>query len=247
LIELDYLPSTAYKVHGKLATKLPFVTKTLHSVREYDAVTGVEGTTTYDYEWGSYYFDQQDVFGREYAGFHLVTKTDAQGNVTRTYHHQNQTQDNSQHELMWEQDDHISKKWRVYRQEIFSASGSLYQSQIIHWNHVELGSNRWQVLKDQEVILEWDGDDSARASAISHEYDSFWNPLVQHQYGLVNANRNTGEFTDVGNDLRTLHISYANDTSKNLIGFPARHVLKNATDNNVSQVEYRYDGDLTAR
>jgi hypothetical protein len=38
-------------------------------------VNGGENVEEYEYAGGAFYFDPTDLYGREYAGFHKVTKT----------------------------------------------------------------------------------------------------------------------------------------------------------------------------
>ncbi len=44
---------------------------------------GTIGTTTYNYGGGGYYYN--NAFDRKLAGFEMITKTDPEGNLTKSY------------------------------------------------------------------------------------------------------------------------------------------------------------------
>ncbi|MEK9165234.1 MAG: SpvB/TcaC N-terminal domain-containing protein [Patescibacteria group bacterium] len=139
-INLEYLPSTQYidPDTGK-RSQLPFIIDTLHKVTRSDQIAQTSRTQTFNYYEGHYYVDYADVFTREYAGFHKVFSTDSLGQITKTYFHQSEfALDNSESSKLGEYDDHISKKGRTYRQEVYDSAGRLFQSQITKWDKRDL-------------------------------------------------------------------------------------------------------------
>lgn len=68
-IHYEYKPSVFYKnSKGENSnSKLSFNMKTLNTITVTDSTTGVSSRDTYDYADGAYYYDAQDLYGREYA------------------------------------------------------------------------------------------------------------------------------------------------------------------------------------
>lgn len=219
-ITLEYLPSTAYRNEGAIANQLPFILQTLHRASYRDLVTGIVATTTNTFSGGHYFYDQIDVRTREFAGFHKVVSQDDTGVTTKTYFHQSQfSPDNAVSSASGEFEDHIDKKGRQYRQEIYDGAGNLYTVSISKWDRTDLGNGRSLVVKQSGVALNFDGDTTHRDLAEEFNYDRFGNVTVRVAWGEVNANTSTGEFVDVGTDKTITNHSYALNEDRNLLTY----------------------------
>jgi Insecticide toxin TcdB middle/N-terminal region/Salmonella virulence plasmid 65kDa B protein len=174
-VDFEYQSSTAYKENGQSTNKkLPFNLRTLSKIIYTDLLSGKTLTEDYSYAGGYYYWTPADVFGREYAGFHKVTKSDSSGRKEIDYFHQwAGSEDGSS---KWEYQDHISKKGRMYRQEIYDGT-TLLKKSLIKWVHVDKGNTRMLVLKDTEV------DILKNATAKATQY------LYATNYGLLTEKR----------------------------------------------------------
>lgn len=235
-VDFTYKPSVFYKEDGQNAnSKLPFNTKTLHVISYLDEVTSQTYTETYDYAGGDYYYDSSDIYGREYAGFHKVSKTDSLGKKEVTYFHQWQGSEDGS--IKGEYQDHISKKWRSYRYELYSASWVLEKTNISKYDSLDVGNGRYIVNKTRDVEILKNGT----SKATEYIYDSFTNPTTTTLYGSVTVSNAAWDFTDIGTDKRTIESTYINDTTINLIGFPTSQILKDNSGNVASKKEFFYD------
>ncbi len=217
-IGLEYKSSTAYK-----NTTVPFVIKTLYKVSFIDSVTGLKNTKTYDYIGGNFYFDPTNIFQRGYTGFSKVRIISDNGTYTEDSFHQSESDSNNvQNATLGEFDDHISKKGKIYREENFDASGSVYTSRITKWVKSARGNGAFFVYPEQKTNILWNGSGSHLDSAESFVYDRLANTTHHTSYGLVTANTSNGSFTDIPGDTINEDVSYATDDTNIFVSLPCR-------------------------
>ena len=214
LITLSYKPSTSYRTaDGAIANKIPFIVHTLSEKTLTDRVTGVISKTVFEYHGGHYFYDFQNIWTREYAGFYEVIATDSDGNIAKTYFHQSQfSEDNSISSQFGEYEDHISKKGRAYREERYNSNGLLMTSTITEWVNRLILKDAYLVFPSRVTTVLWDGTQNHKDTSETFLYDSYGNVAEKTSYGEVSANPDNGSFTDTGNDSVTTKIAYALNT-----------------------------------
>ncbi|MBI2464436.1 DUF4105 domain-containing protein [Candidatus Peregrinibacteria bacterium] len=239
-LSFSYLPSTAYRSGSNASNFIPFIVSTLSKIDSSDVVTNITSLETFEYFGGHYFIDYADIFGREYAGFHEVIKKESD-RVTKTFFHQSQfSKDNGSSD--GEYQDHIAKKGSAYRVEVYDISGVLFQSSITKWIHQSLGNDRYFVFPERITRLQYDGRSTHDDTASTYLYDDYANVIETKEYGLVQADSSTGDFTDIGSDIRKTAMTYALNTSSNLVSFPSSQKLSDFSGNTVSKIEWYYDG-----
>ena len=251
-VGFEYKPSVFYKDNewNNLNPSLPFNLKTLHKISYLDTTTGVNNQETFEYAWGAFYFDPSDLYGREYAWFARVTKTDIAWKKEIYYFHQwANSIDNPE---LWEFEDHISKKWKIFRKEIYDGA-NIFKSEITKWT-TELSGDKWRALKDREV-KSLISDTGTTSSAIEFEYDAYSNVTEKTEYGEVSLLNQKWDFTDIEQDKKTTQFSYAKNETGNLYGFTKSHELYDFNNVLASKKEILYDnlntwnisfGDITS-
>ncbi len=213
----SYAPSTAYR-NGSgelLNSKLPFIVMTLASQLLEDQVTGIQKREQYTYESGHYYYDTSDFCGKEYVGFARVIATDEKIRKVLSFHQSQNSEPNPQ-----KYQDHIAKKWKAYKTEIFDLeTGKLLQSELIRFDMKTFGERRmvFPAYKiDSEYVTSWDHSDTA----VSYEYDDIWNVLKEVHHGWVNAHIDNATFTEIPGDEMWTEKKYTSNPPKNLYSFP---------------------------
>jgi len=230
-----YLPSTT--IHQSI----PFPVYTLASKTVSASLGGPSAITSYDYADGHFYYDQADAYKRQYGGFGLVTVTDPIGNVTKHYFHQSENSIN--HPELGEQSDHISKKGRLYREEILDATGQLQKLTIRHWRYVALPeADRYHVYLEREIAADYDGQVTPKAKATSYIYDQFGNQASVTEYGEVQLNDQAGNFIDIGSDKTIKTIIYAQNLNKYIVALPSEEMTQDAATNIIAHKKIYFDG-----
>jgi len=243
-IHLEYTPSTAYRNSEGKQNFLPFIVKTLSKLTYTDTARNISSTKDFTYHGGHYFYDPNEVVTREYAGFHEVISVDSASTTAKTYFHQSEfAQDNASSTLVGEFEDHLSKKGRVWRQEIYDDQDDLFASTITKWGKEDLGNDRFFVSQDRVTKLSWDGDATHRDTAEEFTYDDYGNVEDHMAWGEVDANENTGAFTDTGTDKFTTEISYALNATDNIVAFPGTQtVYKQDGTTKIQERKSYYDG-----
>jgi RHS repeat-associated protein len=211
-VDVEYTMSSQYKssTSDLLNPKLPLQLQTVSKI-SVDDQNGVISENTYTYEGGLYHFT--DAFNRRYAGFHIVTKTDAEGNYEKTYYHQGDATNTTLGEIS----DHVSKFGKPYRIEKYDSNGNLFSVKINSWERVDKGNSASYVKLAGTADLTFDGDTDHKDRAQVFVYDDLKGvPTMLTDYGEVNASGN-GTFTDVGSDKTTTTLSYASNASSTLV------------------------------
>jgi YD repeat-containing protein len=237
-----YKPSTTLKDNG-----LPFVLQTLWKVKSQTEPNNPWYETVYEYEGGHYFYDYENAFKKEYAGFHSVKITDPVGHFIKKYFHQSETSTNGSDKGEWQ--DHISKKGKNYRTEIYDVSGKLYQTQINRWIHTDLPENdpeksRFFVVQSRSVLTDYEGGLEGKSQAKSYQYDAFGNIAEEIQYGAITLSDNAGNFKDKGTDKKIVSKKYAHNYDKHLHAFESETKVFDAQNNLTSHRQTFYD-DLT--
>ncbi len=68
-------------------------------------------------------------------------------------------------------------------------------------------------MKPESAVTFEFGNGRASAKAVSYSYDAVGNPLRIEDYGMVDADQSTGNFSDTGSDLLVTEITYAKDSN----------------------------------
>ncbi len=239
-----YKPDTAYRPNGNLSNKIPFVVYTLRTDTIKADVDSPEQVTTYEYNGGHYFFDYADAYKKEYAGFHKVTVTDPEGNIAKHFYHQS---DNSEDgSVQGEFADHISKKGREYRTEVYDNAGNLYELGINKWEYKTLPNqdpnrDRYFLFNSRQVSASYDGNSDYIATASETDYDDWGNVKASRDFGEVTLNNQAGDFTDVGNDRINQNLLYAQNASKYLYGFASESATTDQTGTVIAKSTNYYD------
>jgi|GEM_PF-4980374 len=247
--DITYQQSTAYRTStgGISNSNLPFQINTVHTSALKVSSSDPAATYTYDYSGGHYYFDSLDAYKKEYSGFHIVTVKDPLNNLRTIFFHQSEFSiDNAQSVLQGEYDDHISKKGKIYREEVRNSTGNLYQTIIRKWDKRtepddDPSNNRWFPFLARETTITYDGNASARATSIEKTYDDFGNITQVVDYGEVQTTSNNGDFTDIGTDKQTTTIQYAQNATAHIYATPQIEQLKDSTNTMIGENRKYYD------
>ncbi len=217
-----------------LNPETPFVFDVVSAI-ERDNGFGTVSTHEYLYEGGVYDFSA--FLDRKFAGFHIRTKTDAEGNQVRDYFHQGNATDAALGELS----DHISKASRAYRTEVLNAAGDMVRTVVNSWDRTDLGNGRSFVKLSQTLAFDYDGNATHRDRATAYAYDNTNGNLTQMtEWGEVNGNSN-GTFSDIGSDKRTTTISYAWNPTYHILGFPSQEITTDQAGIKLSETKSYYD------
>ncbi|MBT4936675.1 hypothetical protein HON22_02045 [Candidatus Peregrinibacteria bacterium] len=245
---LLYKPSTTYRPNGLHAnTNLPFVIHTLHKLTSFDPIANESFTQTYSYEGGHYFYDPSNPFIKEYAGFHSVSITDPYENLTKKFFHQSEyAPDNSQSALGGEFEDHISKKGKLYREEIYEGENSLLEVSIHTWDkRKEYDTNeeeeRWFPFLSKSVKRIYETTDHPISSAQSFTYDDYGNTTELKDYGEVEVLDNSGEFKDIKNDLINSENTYIYLENPYIVSHTSMETVKDIYGDIISQTQWFYD------
>lgn len=233
---ITYQASALYTATSTLLNpQLPQNYDTVKKIELNDGLGNIV-TTNYSYEGGLYYYNGPD--DRRPAGFHIVTKTDAAGNATKTFFHQGDTSDTSHGEYV----DDPAKIGKPYRVEARDTSGNLYSTTVNKWEAEALANGRSFVALTQKTDLQYDGDSTHKDRAETYEYDTSTGNLTQKvSFGEVTAQAD-GSFTDIGADKYIQAISYAIPTgAMNVTGRPSVETLNDQSGQIVSKTRHYYD------
>jgi RHS repeat-associated protein len=204
-VSVDYKMSTEYKdTNGApLNPELPIQVQTVNKITVSDGYqTAFE--TTYSFEDGSYYFASST--NRKFAGFGLVTKKDAGGNITKTYFHQGNEDDANKLEV-----DHYAKIGKAYQVSVYGADGvTKYSKQDIHWEVSDLSSGRFYVKLSGVLNSKYDSTDNTETtiSGESYQYDDNGNLIQKKSQGKYGVNED-GTYYIIEGDEITTQITYA--------------------------------------
>ena len=233
-VELSYTPSAAIRVNGASANPgLPFMVHTLSDVWKNSHSSATRHRTAYTYEGGHYFFDPRNAHTREYAGFARVTRHEESGEAHVSSFHQSEFAAPKAHAHQ----DHISKKGRAYKAEIFAKGGEILSETRTHWDHTALaGERRFMVTKGSQTTF-LPGSQAAHTEFL---YDSLGRLTKEQDLGEVDEQMEDTDPTDN----RTTEYTYATNLDKHLLNYPARvRVFGGAGEGELLQeVRTSYDG-----
>ncbi|MBI4992655.1 MAG: VCBS repeat-containing protein [Candidatus Magasanikbacteria bacterium] len=222
------------KTDGKPANpKLPFMVYVADKITTDDGL-GNKATTSYQYEGGKYYFN--NYLDKRFAGFQIVSKTDALGNVTKQYFHQGDETDSA----LGEYADQPAKINLMYREDLLDNSGQLQTQTLNKFGLADLGNNRSFVFNSETIKKSYDSAGAEKSSAESFEYNNTNGNLTKKtEWGEVST-PNIGVFTDVGADARIQTYSYATNAAK-IIGLPSQETVADSSGAKIRETISYYD------
>ncbi|MGH9760691.1 MAG: toxin TcdB middle/N-terminal domain-containing protein, partial [Blastocatellia bacterium] len=216
--------------------QLPLPLHVVANVSVSDTVGSVTTSDTYFYKNGSYFYGGP--FDRRFAGFGVITDTDALGNVTTTYFHQGNTTSNS---AQGENQDDEWKIGKVYRVEQRNSSNQLLQTTINTWNDADLGHGNRFVYLSQTLVMHYGAGSSSHFDiATTYAYDNTTGNLLNKvDLGQVNGS-DSGSVTDLGSDSLTTTYAYAAGTAPRLF-LPDDQITTDSSANKVRESRFYYD------
>ncbi|MDD5005589.1 MAG: SpvB/TcaC N-terminal domain-containing protein [Candidatus Omnitrophica bacterium] len=181
-------------------------------------------STQYSYDKGEF-----DYANREFSGFGKVTVTDAEGNYSVSYFHQDEY-----------------KKGRQYKQEARNSSGNLYTKSENTWNvqgdiYAGYPQVKFIYLSESNAYT-FDGDDSARRIKTQYLYDEspqHGNPTQVIEYGEVDADSGS----DISQDRKTASMEYNYNTTDWILSLPKHIQVADINGNNISEKRFYYDNN----
>lgn len=241
--DITYKATPLYTSGGSLLNpNLPYVLDTVYQLVNNDGLSGTS-TYTHSYEGGAFYFN--NIFDRRFAGFNKIKKTNAASHVTSNFYHQGNTTDSSNGEYS----DHGSKIGKIYRTEVADSSSNIYTKVINKWENYSPDTGRDFVKLTQSIGMSYDGDSDHKDKAVAYTYsDTNGNLTQQVEWGEVTG-ADAGTFTDTSSDKYTTDITYASNTTLNILGLPKQETTIDQSSNKVRESKYYYDseahGDVT--
>lgn len=232
-INLEYQTSAQYfRSDGTQGNPdLPIIVDTVSRMTVDDGMGNIS-STDYFYEDGHYYFE--NAYDKAFAGFRLVTKTDGLGYKSKTYYHQGQySVDGSAN---GEHADHISKKGRAYRNEVYDKGGQLLSVTINRFEHKALGLDRFFPHRSQTLSQTFDGG-ITKSTAKQFSYDEIANLIQITDFGEVIASGQNSSFSDTGNDLLKTQNSFVPQRA-----FPYEKQVWGQSGQLLSHARSYYDG-----
>jgi RHS repeat-associated protein len=214
----EYAPSTGYRDNSGslLNTNLPFTVITLSKQIFEDSVTWINSEESYSYSGWHYYYDSTDLWGREYVGFGEVTISDDKTKKILSFH---QSQTSWVTPLKYQ--DHISKKWLIYKTDIKDKNtNKLLRQEFTKYDSRILYNERRLVYPMQKINIEFDSNLTHRDTTIAYEYDNYGNLIKESHFWLVNVNLTDATFIDIAWDSFRAERTYISSPSKNLYNFP---------------------------
>ena len=222
---------------GTVTAYVPYPVYVVAKITTSDGAGNTASSLSYQYSGGTYYYNTP--FDHQFAGFSLVTQTDAAGNVTKTYYDTGNGNSSSTGQYT----DNFWKIGKPYRVENYDNASTLYRKTINRWDSFSLGGNAAFVKLASSTESDYDGLSTHKDSAVTYAYDNTRGNLTQKiQWGQVSAN-DDGTFTDVSTstDEYTTNYSYASSTTSNVIGKVSDETLLNQSSTKIQETQYFYD------
>ncbi len=208
---IEYQASVAYDNTGSDdIPDLPYPVYTASRITAEDGL-GHSYVTTYNYADG--YFDGTQ---REFRGFGRVEVTSPEGNVVKTYFHQ---------------DDIF--KGKTYKEEILDDGGNLFTKIERSWENTSPHTDVNFVHLAREDTFGYDGDDTYKQTQIIYQYDN---------YGNITYEQEQGDLSITGDERRTI-TEYVYNTSEWILAAPSHSHTLNEEDVKVSEKWIYYDGN----
>lgn len=237
-IQINYSTTAEYKDSSNklLNPKMPILVETVLDIFWFHNQTATPKTVSYEYINGQYYY--KDSLNRKFAGFGIISQSDSFNNLTKNHYHQGNTSDPANGEY----NDAPSKIGLTYLIEKLDANNNLYAKLFNRWENTALGNEREFIKLTQTIESAFDGNNGAKSKAEKYSYnDSNGNLTQQTLMGEVQAST-SGEITqDIGNDKLTTDLTYANDNSSKITGFPSQETIKDQSGAKIKETKYYYD------
>ncbi len=237
ITSLEYKSSALYK-----NTTVPFILKTLYKVSYEDNITDLKYSNTYDYYGWNFYFDPTNIYNRWYTWFSKVKIIDDDWSYKMLYFHQSDTDKNNANDtLVWEFEDHISKKWQIYREEVYDENNKLYTTKITKWIKQDKWNNIYFVIPERVTNILWNLSWNHVDTAETFVYDNYWNISKNTKYAEVTVNVLNWDFTDIKSDKKTINYTYAIDSNSLINNKICSDEILDNTWKSVSKNTYNYD------
>lgn len=235
ITNVSYRPSPLYLNSGsRLNPNLPFLLQTVYQITNGNN-QGVTSTVTYNYEGGKYYYNNP--YDRKFAGFAAITKTDSASNSVKTFYHQGDSTNSSQGEY----NDIAAKIGKPYRVEVADSTGNIYSKQINKWDSYDLGSSSTFLKLIQQTSETYDGNGTHKDKATTYAYDnSNGNTTQRIDWGEVSGS-DDGSFSDVGSDKYVSDVTYAVNSTQNILGLESQETVSDQSANKVKDDKFYYD------
>lgn len=233
---IDYKTLAQYVDSGNIANKSPYTIFTVSKITNSDGF-GNNSTFSYKYKGGIYFY--QGPFDKQFSGYEMITQTDSDDNITKTYYHTGNGNDSAGGQYQ----DNYFKISKPYRIEQYDNTGKIYQATINKWDSYNLAGNAGFVKLIQTTEQNFNpligSGQTHKDKAESYDYNNGnGNQIQKIEWGEVNANED-GSFTDVGNDKRVTNISYA--LGDNILGSVSNIIIADQSDNKIKENRYYYD------
>ena len=202
----------------------------------YDSGQGNIWAESFEYKQADFYYDESDLTTRHFTGFGKVTKITDLVRQTTYYHQGNGAATSSA-----ERADSYSKIGLPYRIDVSDLNNNLYQQTLISYNEYDLGDSAIFVSKNEEVVLQYDGDSDHIDSATEYTFSTSTGNLLQLvEFGTVSAST-SGSFTDSGTDKRTTDYNYVSNTGAHIYSLPSTITVTDQSTNKVKETKLYYD------
>lgn len=192
-------------------TNSPYILQTVKSVITND---GLGNSYVTNYQFSGALYDRQD---KEFRGFNYVRVTDAEGNYTETYFHQDDLY-----------------KGRPYLQQTKDSSGNIYTKQENIWSYRETNPDVNLVYLKQQNTFTYDGDSTFKKARTDYEYDNYGNIKRTHSYGDV----------DVTGDEKDVYAEYVYNTNNWILSLPSHAYVLDSQGEKVQEKWFYYDGHI---
>ncbi|UMX48274.1 MAG: FG-GAP-like repeat-containing protein [Candidatus Nealsonbacteria bacterium DGGOD1a] len=225
----------AYKTATQYANnKSPYQLFTVSQITNNDNAGNFD-SHTYDYSGASYYFDSP--MNRKFAGFKIITQTDAAGNVAKTYFNTGNGTDSANGQYA----DSYYKIGKVYRTEQYDGAGNLYAATINKWDSSQRNINSNFVYPAQTIEQSYDGQATHRDKAQSFLYDNQSGNLIQKtNHGEVIANQD-GSFAGIDSAQYTASYSYGLLRGYSTTSYVTSIQIRDQNSNKISESKFYYD------
>ncbi len=247
---ITYKPSTQYSTSNVLDNpSLPLIVYTAQKIESNDG-TSTSTSDTYVYKGGNYYFNNP--WDKKFAGFEQIVKTDAAGNVTKTFFHTASSTDSSHGEYL----DNLWKIGKPYRVEKYDNNSNLVKKTINKWDVATSTQAAGFVKLAQSVVFDYGSSTTPKSMAETYTYDNSTGNLTQKvEYGEVTGS-DDGTFSDTGTDDFTTTYTYATSSTTTVMSLLASDSTVDHSSNKAKESRYYYDnlalrivnlGNLTKR
>lgn len=196
----------------------------------FDSGDGDAWSDQYEYEGGWQYFQTGDVRDRRFSGFGQVTKTTDLGQEV-TYYHQGNGDG-----LPFESGDAEALIGMPYSTEQYDTD--LLKRTLTRYEAVDQGNDSTFVAASSALTESYDGNNHDD-TATEYDYDAFGNVVEVRELGAVDST--AGDYTDIGDDSRTIAFTFAQTALGEPTSYTATTELRDHDGSLVSSSQNLYD------